>query len=41
MKFILMMTGKMADWDEYTKWSKEDLQRNVSFMLEWLRRRIG
>ena len=32
MKFILMMTGKKADWDEYTKWSKEDLQRNVAFM---------
>jgi hypothetical protein len=32
MKFILMMTGKMADWDEYTKWSKEDLERNVTFM---------
>jgi hypothetical protein len=32
MKFILMMTGKKADWDDYTKWSKEDLQRNVVFM---------
>ena len=32
MKFILMMTGKNADWDEYMKWSKEDLQRNVAFM---------
>lgn len=32
MKFILMMTGKKADFDEYTKWSKEDLQRNVVFM---------
>jgi hypothetical protein len=32
MKFILMMMGKKADWDEYTKWSKEDLQRNVAFM---------
>jgi len=32
MKFILMMTGKKADWDEYTKWSKEDLQQNVAFM---------
>ena len=32
MKFILMMTGQMADWDEYTKWSKEDLEQNVNFM---------
>jgi hypothetical protein len=32
MKFILMMTGKKADWDDYMKWSKEDLQRNVVFM---------
>lgn len=32
MKFILMMTGKKADWDEYTKWSKEDFARNVAFM---------
>ena len=32
MKYILMMHGKAADWDEYAKWSKEDLQRNVEFM---------
>jgi hypothetical protein len=32
MKYILMMTGKKAEWDEYAKWSKEDLQRNVAFM---------
>jgi hypothetical protein len=32
MKYILMMHGKKADWDEYTKWSKEDLQRNVAYM---------
>ena len=32
MKFILMMTGKKADWEEFTKWSKEDLARNVAFM---------
>jgi hypothetical protein len=32
MKFILMMTGKRADWDEYAKWSKEDMERNVAFM---------
>lgn len=32
MKYILMMHGKKADWDEYTSWSKEDLQRNVAYM---------
>lgn len=32
MKYILMMTGTKADWDGYTKWSKEDLQRNTAFM---------
>jgi hypothetical protein len=32
MKYILMMHGKKADWDEYTRWSKEDLQRNVANM---------
>ena len=32
MKFILMMTGTKADFNNYAKWSKEDLQRNVAFM---------
>ncbi len=32
MKYILMMHGNKTAWDEYTKWSKEDLQRNVEFM---------
>jgi len=32
MKYILMMHGKKGSWDEYAKWSKEDLQRNVEFM---------
>jgi hypothetical protein len=27
-----MMHGKNADWDEFARWSKEDLQRNVEFM---------
>ena len=27
-----MMHGKKAAWDEYARWSKEDLQRNVEFM---------
>ena len=32
MKYILMMHGKQDAWDEYVKWSKEDLQLNVEFM---------
>lgn len=32
MKYILMMNGNKANWDEYTRWSKEDLMRNVAFM---------
>jgi hypothetical protein len=32
MKYILMMYGKKADWDQYASWSKEDLQRNIAFM---------
>ena len=32
MKYILMMTGKKSDFEEYARWSKEDLQANVSFM---------
>jgi hypothetical protein len=32
MKYILMMHGRKADWDEYARWSKEDLNRNVAFM---------
>ncbi len=32
MKYILLMRGKSGDWDEYARWSKEDLQRNVEFM---------
>ncbi len=32
MKYILMMTGTKADWAEYARWPKEDLERNVAFM---------
>jgi hypothetical protein len=32
VKYILMMHGKKTDWDEFARWSKEDLQRNVEFM---------
>jgi hypothetical protein len=32
MKYILMMHGKKAEWDQYARWSKEDLERNIAFM---------
>ena len=32
MKYILMIHGQKGAWDEYARWSKEDLQRNVEFM---------
>jgi hypothetical protein len=32
MKYILMMHGQKGAWDEYARWSKEDLQCNVEFM---------
>lgn len=32
MKYILMMHGNKGAWDEYARWSKEDLQRNIEFM---------
>ena len=32
MKYILMMSGKKADFDWYAKWSKQDLQANFAFM---------
>lgn len=32
MKYILMMHGSKTNWDEYARWSKEDLARNVAFM---------
>ena len=32
MKYILMMTGKKSDFEGYARWSKEELQANVSFM---------
>jgi hypothetical protein len=32
MKYILMMHGNKASWDEFAKWPKEDLQKNIAFM---------
>jgi hypothetical protein len=32
MKYILMMNGTKADFEWYTKWSKQDLQAHTAFM---------
>jgi len=32
MKYILMMNATKANWEDFAKWTKEDLQRNVAFM---------
>jgi hypothetical protein len=32
MKYILMMSGKRADWDAFVKWPKADMQANMDFM---------
>jgi hypothetical protein len=32
MKYILMMNATKAEFAEYTKWSKKDLEANVAFM---------
>lgn len=32
MKYILMMNGKKSDFENYAKWSKQELQANVAFM---------
>jgi len=32
MKYILMMSGTKAQFEEYTKWPKQDLQANFAFM---------
>ena len=35
MKYILMMNAARQQFDEYAKWSKDDLQRNVAFMRDF------
>jgi hypothetical protein len=35
MKFMLLMNGAKSDFEQYAKWSKEDLQRNVAFMRKF------
>ncbi|HUB18821.1 MAG TPA: YciI family protein [Acidobacteriaceae bacterium] len=37
MKYILMMNGKKSDFEQYARWSKEDLQANVAFMRAFSR----
>jgi hypothetical protein len=32
MKYMLLMTGKKADFDDYASWPKEDLQASFAFM---------
>lgn len=32
MKYILMMSGKKSDFEDYARWSKADLEANVAFM---------
>jgi hypothetical protein len=32
MKYILMMNAKRAEFESFTKWSKEDRRANVAFM---------
>jgi hypothetical protein len=35
MKFMLLMNGSRSDFDQYAKWSKEDLERNVASMRKF------
>ena len=37
MKYILMMNANKNAWDAYSKWPREDLQRNVAFMRAFSR----
>lgn len=37
MKYILMMTASKGDFERYAKWTKDDLQANVSFMRAFSR----
>ena len=35
MKYILMMSSPKANWDDFAKWPKDDLQRNITFMRKF------
>ena len=37
MKYILMMSGTKADFEWYTKWSKQELQAHTAFMRDFSR----
>jgi hypothetical protein len=37
MKYILMMNGTKSDFENYARWSKEDLEANVAFMRAFSR----
>src|SRR5579884_2128946 len=37
VKYILMMHGDKSQWDSFTKWSKDDLKRNMEFMQAFSR----
>jgi hypothetical protein len=37
VRYILMMNGNKANWEEYAKASKEDLKRNMEFMRAFSR----
>ena len=37
MKYILMMQGTKTNWEEYARWTKEDLEANVAFMRKFSR----
>jgi hypothetical protein len=37
MKYMLMMNGKKSDFEQYARWSKEELQANVAFMRAFSR----
>ncbi len=32
MKYMLLLNGRKTDFEEYARWSKEDLQTNATFM---------
>lgn len=37
MKYILMMQGTKTNWEDYARWTKEDLEANVAFMRKFSR----
>lgn len=37
MKYILMMQGTKTNWEDYARWTKEDLEANVAFIRKFSR----